>query len=123
MADTVPCSRNGTGSGNRSSFRPSTTATKFFGSSNHYKLHHYQTRIISIVEVCLQITQGFVNNRIDRSHRVAVSALVRAECEIRSEERRVGKECVSTCRSRWSPYHLKKKKQEDRSNTLINKRE
>src|SRR3546814_17554157 len=27
----------------------------------------------------------------------------------RSEERRVGKECVSTCRSRWSPYHLQKK--------------
>src|SRR3546814_14838319 len=26
----------------------------------------------------------------------------------RSEERRVGKECVSTCRSRWSPYHSKK---------------
>src|SRR3546814_17982300 len=28
----------------------------------------------------------------------------------RSEERRVGKECVSTCRSRWSPYHYTKKK-------------
>src|SRR3546814_13936120 len=28
----------------------------------------------------------------------------------RSEERRVGKECVSTCRSRWSPYHSKKNK-------------
>src|SRR3546814_20618226 len=27
----------------------------------------------------------------------------------RSEERRVGKECVSTGRSRWSPYHKKKK--------------
>src|SRR3546814_11285946 len=27
----------------------------------------------------------------------------------RSEERRVGKECVSTCRSRWSPYQYKKK--------------
>src|SRR3546814_13484017 len=26
----------------------------------------------------------------------------------RSEERRVGKACVSTCRSRWSPYHKKK---------------
>src|SRR3546814_16960349 len=26
----------------------------------------------------------------------------------RSEERRVGKECVSTCRSRWSPNHYKK---------------
>src|SRR3546814_14741568 len=24
---------------------------------------------------------------------------------VRSEERRVGKECVSTCRTRWSPYH------------------
>src|SRR3546814_1320594 len=31
-----------------------------------------------------------------------------------SEERRVGKECVSTCRSRWSPYHYKKK---DSNNT------
>src|SRR3546814_16416535 len=30
---------------------------------------------------------------------------------LRSEERRVGKECVSTCRSRWSPYHYKKKSQ------------
>src|SRR3546814_14612977 len=27
---------------------------------------------------------------------------------LRSEERRVGKECVSTCRSRWSTYHYKK---------------
>src|SRR3546814_10924141 len=31
--------------------------------------------------------------------------------EERSEERRVGQECVSTCRSRWSPYHSKKKTQ------------
>src|SRR3546814_12446806 len=28
-----------------------------------------------------------------------------AAVETRSEERRVGKECFSTCRSRWSPYH------------------
>src|SRR3546814_605397 len=28
-----------------------------------------------------------------------------AAAKARSEERRVGKECVSTCRSRWSPYH------------------
>src|SRR3546814_6626190 len=27
------------------------------------------------------------------------------DIDSRSEERRVGKECVSTCRSRWSPYH------------------
>src|SRR3546814_9526851 len=30
---------------------------------------------------------------------------VRGRALRRSEERRVGKECVSTCRSRWSPYH------------------
>src|SRR3546814_14783938 len=31
------------------------------------------------------------------------------EAEVRSEERRVGKGCVRTCRCRWSPYHKKKK--------------
>src|SRR3546814_15380628 len=31
--------------------------------------------------------------------------LVEERAVQRSEERRVGKECVSTCRSRWSPYH------------------
>src|SRR3546814_11627070 len=36
---------------------------------------------------------------------------IAAEAEVRSEERRVGKECVSTCKSRWSPIHYKKKKQ------------
>src|SRR3546814_2956475 len=35
---------------------------------------------------------------------VAADVAVRAVLA-RSEERRVGKECVSTCRSRWSPYH------------------
>src|SRR3546814_7386260 len=33
------------------------------------------------------------------------SATPVATSATRSEERRVGKECVSTCRSRWSPYH------------------
>src|SRR3546814_6365699 len=38
--------------------------------------------------------------------RAAVAGLRRqAVSASRSEERRVGKECVSTCRSRWSPYH------------------
>src|SRR3546814_16732370 len=32
----------------------------------------------------------------------------RSHTAVRSEERRVGKECVSTCRSRWSPYHSTK---------------
>src|SRR3546814_8456286 len=41
--------------------------------------------------------------RAGRPHRPRPS---RDDCNaLRSEERRVGKECVSTCRSRWSPYH------------------
>src|SRR3546814_10925195 len=40
------------------------------------------------------------------------AAISRRATEPRSEERRVGKECVSTCRSRWSTYH--EKKQENR---------
>src|SRR3546814_4530877 len=32
-------------------------------------------------------------------------AFAEPACSGRSEERRVGKECVSTCRSRWSPHH------------------
>src|SRR3546814_11262551 len=35
-----------------------------------------------------------------------------SRCSIRSEERRVGKECVSMCKSGWSPYNYKKKTQE-----------
>src|SRR3546814_10719973 len=42
-------------------------------------------------------------------HRAVVEAYIKGaianDIDSRSEERRVGKECVSTCRSRWSPYH------------------
>src|SRR3546814_20279241 len=41
----------------------------------------------------------------------------------RSEERRVGKECVSTCRSRWSPYHYKKKNTKTPKYTYINNKD
>src|SRR3546814_8805078 len=40
-----------------------------------------------------------------QGHSAQVSAPDLAAAAIRSDERRVGKECVSTCRSRWSPYH------------------
>src|SRR3546814_12214472 len=36
---------------------------------------------------------------------IATGVLDKAVAAIRSAERRVGKECVSTCRSRWPPYH------------------
>src|SRR3546814_8026715 len=42
-------------------------------------------------------------NQYDRGHPAAGIPIVPGV--LRSEERRVGKECVSTCRSRWSPYH------------------
>src|SRR3546814_12928370 len=41
--------------------------------------------------------------RVETLMKQAVDRL--AAQEARSEERRVGKECVSTCKSRWSPYH------------------
>src|SRR3546814_5228165 len=37
--------------------------------------------------------------------KIARIAGYKSKVLVRSEERRVGKECVSTCRSRWSPYH------------------
>src|SRR3546814_10284684 len=40
-----------------------------------------------------------------RVREVGLRAEARLAAAGRSEERRVGKECVSTCRSRWSPYH------------------
>src|SRR3546814_14941008 len=40
----------------------------------------------------------------------------------RSEERRVGKECVSTCRSRWSPYHSKNNHNSDTINQPLSSR-
>src|SRR3546814_13121474 len=42
---------------------------------------------------------------ITRSSAGFIGAMPRSANMRRSEERRVGKECVSTCRSRWSPYH------------------
>src|SRR3546814_15548193 len=48
-----------------------------------------------------------VNYRLLRTQTILASLLARATTTVlwRSEERRVGKECVSTCRSRWSPDH------------------
>src|SRR3546814_14561061 len=63
---------------------------------------HFQAGCLPGVDICLP-------PRALRRDRPALQG------QRRSEERRVGKECVSTCRSRWSPYHSKKKKK--RKNT------
>src|SRR3546814_2784129 len=49
-----------------------------------------------------QVVNGL--RRAPRRFRLSEAELP-ANCQARSEERRVGKECVSTFRSRWSPYH------------------
>src|SRR3546814_12169389 len=46
--------------------------------------------------------QNLLQLRLKPLGMMDAAAIIR---DIRSEERRVGKECVSTCRSRWSPYH------------------
>ena len=63
------------------------------------------------LEVPNDLTRGMLEQRIrvpllnalstiEEQHEVSNFAIV-----VRSEERRVGKECPSKCRSRWSPYH------------------
>src|SRR3546814_14075532 len=49
------------------------------------------------IRIAGRTTRGVTLFRIDESERIVSVA--------RSEERSVGKECVSTCRSRWAPFH------------------
>src|SRR3546814_968941 len=67
---------------------------------------HTRCALVTGVQTCaLPISTALV--RAVRSNPKDPPALYIDPIEeiIRSEERRVGKECVSTCRSRWSPYH------------------
>src|SRR3546814_15101343 len=55
---------------------------------------------------CSQACMGLAFRRQDRTCQHCGTAYTPTHGrQRRSEERRVGKECVSTCRSRWSPYH------------------
>src|SRR3546814_3445124 len=57
------------------------------------------------------VDHSFARQRLIGAHQREVDVVVAGvrldirQRLLRSEERRVGKECVSTCRSRWSPYH------------------
>src|SRR3546814_11775671 len=92
----------------------------FFFSSRR---RHTRCALVTGVQTCaLPICAGDRGPRRLESVRrggVVTAALGEADREMlagghgeaaaRSEERRVGNECVSTCRSRWSPYHSKNK--------------
>src|SRR3546814_5484935 len=82
----------------------------FFFSSRR---RHTRCALVTGVQTCaLPIWQGVMSSircswnvsahYLNDSH---IKQYAGAILERRSEERRVGKECVSTCRSRWSPYH------------------
>src|SRR3546814_14495077 len=58
--------------------------------------------------VLLRLATGVFSGHLRRIGRRLAAALETHGARRRSEERRVGKECVSTVRSRWSPYHKKK---------------
>src|SRR3546814_13799862 len=62
---------------------------------------YFGLRLFSAVDVSAPIAsrEGVVQRA------AAMEKYVRYDDFMRSEERRVGKECVSTCRSRWSPSH------------------
>src|SRR3546814_21105041 len=63
-------------------------------------------------DILRQITRDICRRAVDLGR---ILAAERAAA-VRSEERRVGKECVSTCRSRWSPYTSKKKRKAQTQN-------
>src|SRR3546814_15785860 len=56
-----------------------------------------------LIQVDALATAFEISNRYAPEHLILALRAPR-----RSAERRVGKECVRTCRSRWSPYHSKK---------------
>src|SRR3546814_2381932 len=64
------------------------------------------TQVGSEIEPVFQPFYKFILGK-DATEQAGLQGLVNIVSYIiqRSDERRVGKECVSTCRSRWSPYH------------------
>src|SRR3546814_17692087 len=87
---------------------------RFFFSSRR---RHTRCALVTGVQTCALPIVGFALLRLGLPSGTdvpgALDALRQAFpatlFDARSEARRVGKECVSTCSSRWSPYHSKKK--------------
>src|SRR3546814_4163986 len=70
-------------------------------------------------DVCSSDLLGLADTRLGTRRDTLSCPSLQPRCarRVRSEERRVGKECVSTCRSRWSPYHYKKQTNKNKVNT------
>src|SRR3546814_14165613 len=75
--------------------------TVFLHRSQAHRGLDLHPAVMHFFRLWLWMTTGMVTKEW-----VAIHRKHHAKCEKeRSEERRVGKECVSTCRFRWSPYH------------------
>src|SRR3546814_4203464 len=79
-----------------------TCALPIFGSSPQAAI--LQASICLTLYNIIQVIRGSVAEAQGVPTETVSSEMVFRDVQ-RSEERRVGKECVSTCRSRWSPYH------------------
>src|SRR3546814_13410812 len=81
--------------------------------------------LTAIVSVVILVAVGVAVSQHGGPSRAAIALLLAtlalawlfSNLVYRSEERRVGKECVSTCRFRWSPCHYKKKKHKNKYQT------
>src|SRR3546814_14988001 len=74
-------------------------------------------RVVGVLQCFeeVEIAVGIVEDR-----QIGETGRIVAAEQVRSEERRVGNECVSTCRSRWSPYPYKQnKRMKKQQNTLL----
>src|SRR3546814_3579266 len=61
--------------------------------------------IMVMIMIGFSVAFGYMMAIMQVPAKATAFFLTIADNKYRSEERRVGKECVSTCRSRWSPYH------------------
>src|SRR3546814_15401311 len=95
---------------NRFVSAPITTVAQILGDMNTF-VESVHNLIRCVVDVTYDEVV-FVTQQVLKEGQGTVAGEPFRDC--RSEERRVGKECVSTCRSRWSPYHLKKKRKKQR---------
>ena len=82
------------------------------GLKSRFEEHHGVKYAMAALQAAAELSAKFINDRhlpdkaidvIDEAG--AAQRILPKNKQKRSEERRVGKECHLTCRSRWSPYH------------------
>src|SRR3546814_10820049 len=70
------------------------------GAQRHFERNGYDQK-----DAALKASTVIAQASADPTFAKLIANTYDQEAMLRSEERRVGKECVSTCRSRWAPYH------------------